>query len=136
MSAPTDNRPQEPDPRPAVWITRAEPGASETAARTSALGFRPVVSPLLETVDLPAAAAALACDGPLAFTSANGVRAFARLSPRRTGPVYVVGSATAAAARAAGFPAIREGGGDVTGLAARILADPPAGEVLHASARE
>ena len=103
------------EPAPAVWITRAEPGASETAARAAALGFLPRVLPL---------------------TSANGVRAFARLCPRRPGPIYVVGAATAAAARAAGFPDVIEGAGDVEALAARILADPPAGEVLHASARE
>jgi uroporphyrinogen-III synthase len=48
----------------------------------------------------------------------------------------VVGAATAAAARAAGFPDVIEGAGDVEALASRILADPPAGEVLHASARE
>lgn len=120
----------------AVWVTRAEPGASGTAARVAALGFRPVVLPLLETFDLAVDAAALAGDGPLAFTSANGVRAFAGLSPRRDGPVYVVGSATAAAAREAGFRDIREGQGGVAALAARILADPPSGEVLHAAARE
>lgn len=120
----------------AVWITRAGTGASGTAERVAALGFRPVVLPLLETVDLPVDAADLAGQGPLAFTSANGVRAFARLSPRRDGPVYVVGSATAAAARRAGFRDIREGPGDVAALAARILADPPSGEVLHAAARE
>lgn len=124
------------EPAPAVWITRAEPGASETAARTAALGFQPRVLPLLETVDLPVEPGLLAADGPLAFTSANGVRAYARLSPRRAGPVYVVGAATAAAARAAGFADVIEGAGNVEALADRILADAPAGEVLHASARE
>lgn len=125
----------------AVWITRAEPGASATAARVADMGFRPLVLPLIETVDLQVDPEDLAADGPLAFTSANGVRAFARLSPRRSGPVYVVGAATAAAARAAGFCDVIEGAGDVEALADRILADriladAPAGEILHASARE
>lgn len=123
------------DPQ-AVWITRAEPGASETAGRTAALGLRPLVLPLLETFGLAVDPADLQGDGSLAFTSANGVRAFARLSPRRSGPVYVVGPATAAAARSAGFGDIRPGEGDVGGLARRILADAPTGEVLHAAARE
>ena len=61
------------------------------AARVAALGFRPVVLPLLETFDLPVDAAALAGDGPLAFTSAHGVRPFAGLSPPRRGPVYLLG---------------------------------------------
>ena len=125
-----------PDPARTVWITRAEPGAADTAARVAALGLEPLVLPLLETVDLPEAGEALGGEGPLAFTSANGVRAFARLRPRRTGPVYVVGPATAEAAQAAGFADIRAGAGDVEALAARILADAPAGEVLHAAARE
>lgn len=120
----------------AVWITRAEPGASATAARVADMGFQPLVLPLIETVDLQVDPEDLAADGPLAFTSANGVRAFARLSPRRSGPVYVVGAATAAAARAAGFCDVIEGAGDVEALADRILADAPAGEILHASARE
>ena len=140
MSAPIDSPTDRPAPAadalPAVWITRAEPGAAATAGRVAALGFRPLVLPLLETVDLPVDRAALACDGPLAFTSANGVRAFARLCPRREGPVYAVGSATGAAARQAGFRDIIEGPADVAALARRILADPPSGEVLHAAARE
>ena len=81
---------------PAVWITRAEPGASGTAARAAALGFDPRVVPLLELADLAVAPEDLEGGGPLAFSSANGVRAFARLSTRRAGPVYVVGPATAA----------------------------------------
>ena len=32
---------------PRVWITRAQPGAARTAARLTALGFEPVVAPLL-----------------------------------------------------------------------------------------
>lgn len=128
--------PARPDASRAVWITRAEPGAARTAARVAALGLEPLVLPLLETVDLPEAAGALGGEGPLAFTSANGVRAFARLSPRRSGPVYVVGPATAAAARSAGFADIRPGAGDVEALACRILADAPPGEVLHAAARD
>lgn len=120
---------------PAVWITRAEPGASGTAARAAALGFDPRVVPLLELADLAVAPEDLEGGGPLAFSSANGVRAFARLSTRRAGPVYVVGPATAAAAGSVGFQDIRMADGDVAALAARILADPPAGEVIHASAR-
>src|SRR5579864_2856662 len=35
-----------------VLITRPEPGASDTAARVAALGFRPVIAPLLEIREL------------------------------------------------------------------------------------
>ena len=83
-----------------VWVTRAEPGASRTAARLGALGFEPVVAPLLTirtltpVIDLSGVAA-------LAFTSVNGVTAFAALNADRDKPVFAVGDATAEAAREA-----------------------------------
>lgn len=122
-----------------VWITRAEPGASVTARRVAGVGLVPRVAPLLETVDLPAAAAdldALPPSAVLAFTSANGVRAFARLTPRRDLRAWCVGVATAAAARQAGFAEVVAGGGDVEALARDLLASPPDGEIVHASALE
>lgn len=118
-----------------VWITRAEPGASATAARLRALGFEPVVAPLIETrrlapdLDLSGVAA-------LAFTSAAGVTAFAALSPERSLPVYAVGEATAATVREAGFADVISADGDVAALARRIKADRRRidGAVLHAGA--
>lgn len=123
-------------PPPTVWITRAEPGAAATARRVAAAGFTPCVLPLLETVDLPGAAGDLARAAPaaLAFTSANGVRAFARLNPRRDLTAWCVGPATADAARAAGFRDVIAGRGDVAALARDILSAPAAGEILHAAA--
>ncbi|WP_392354638.1 hypothetical protein V8F63_04600 [Brevundimonas sp. LF-1] len=37
-----------------VWVTRAEPGAARTADRLTALGFEPVVVPLLTLAPCPA----------------------------------------------------------------------------------
>ena len=59
----------------------------------------------------------------LVFTSANGVAAFAALTPDRALPVFTVGDATAEAARAAGFAAVRSAGGDIGMLAALLLAE-------------
>ena len=56
----------------------------------------------------------------LVFTSANGVAAFAALTPDRALPVFTVGDATAEAARAAGFAAVRSAGGDIGMLAALL----------------
>ena len=112
---------------PRVWITRAEPGASATARRVVAAGLVPLVAPLLETADLPGAAADLEALPPsavLAFTSANGVRALARLTPRRDLKAWCVGAATAGAARLAGFVDVVAGGGDVEALARDLLAAP------------
>jgi uroporphyrinogen-III synthase len=121
-----------------VWITRAEPGAGETAKRLIALGHEPLVAPLLVVRRLVEARPDLTDIGALAFTSANGVRAFADLSDRRDLPVFAVGEATATAARQAGFADVDAGPRDVAALAAAIAARPDAfqGAVLHAGAAE
>ena len=81
-----------------IWITRAAPEAEATAQRVRALGHEPVVASLLE-VQAGGETPDLAGVGALAFTSRNGVRAFAALSPERNLPVLTVGDATAQAAR-------------------------------------
>lgn len=118
-----------------LWVTRTEPGALATAGRLAALGHAPVVAPLLRIEPL---APEIALDGvaALAFTSPNGVAAFARLNPRRDLPVFAVGDATAEAATAAGFAAVRSAGGDVHDLTELIATARPSGPVLHAGARE
>jgi uroporphyrinogen-III synthase len=120
-----------------VWVTRAEPGAGETAKRLVELGHEPLVAPLL-TVQPLDAVPDLTDVGALAFTSANGVRAFAALSARRDLPVFAVGAATAAVARQLGFADIQAGPSDVAGLAACIIAgrDRFQGVVLHGAAAE
>ena len=62
---------------PAILVTRPEQDAEATAARLRALGFTPIVAPLM-AVDI-AAGPALDLGGTrgLLMTSANGVRAFA-----------------------------------------------------------
>src|SRR5215469_4343250 len=86
-----------------IWVTRAEPGASATAARVRALGLAPIVQPLLAMRPLADTAIDLADAAALAFTSANAVAALAALSSERTLRVFTVGDTTAAAAQAAGF---------------------------------
>ena len=105
-----------------LWITRAEPGASATAARLAARGLTALVDPLLEVRALPGGRIDLAGVAALAFTSANGVTAFAGRSADRDLPVFAVGAATAAAARAAGFAAVTSAEGDVESLAPMIAA--------------
>ncbi|MBB4657560.1 uroporphyrinogen-III synthase [Parvularcula dongshanensis] len=67
----------------------------------------------------------------LAFTSANGVRAYAAAGGGAL-PVYAVGAASAAAARKAGLPIAGVAEGDVASLAALIARARP-GRVLHVS---
>ncbi|MCE3288711.1 MAG: uroporphyrinogen synthase [Caulobacter sp.] len=120
-----------PDPFPLIWITRAEPGASATARRVEAMGWRPLVAPLLEARPLEAVLD-LTGIAALAFTSAQGVRAFAALSDARL-PAFTVGDATAEAARAAGFAQVQSADGDVAALA-NLIARANPGPILHAGA--
>lgn len=105
-----------------VWVTRAEPGAGETAARLRSLGWEPVVRPVLAVEPLDSD---VALDGiaTLAFTSRNGVAAFVARSAERALPVFTVGAATAEAAREAGFMEVRAAGGDLEALAALLDAE-------------
>ncbi|WP_165184012.1 uroporphyrinogen-III synthase [Caulobacter soli] len=120
-----------------IWVTRASPGAEATAARLAAMGFEPLIDPLLEVRDL-SPAIDLGDVAALAFTSVNGVAAFARLHGDRTRRVFAVGDRTARAAREAGFTEIASADGDVEALAALILgqAEQLDGAILHPSALE
>ena len=73
----------------------------------------------------------------LAFTSQNGVAAFAAMSPERGLPVFTVGDATAEAARGQGFRIVRSAGGALADLAALLIAEVPRdGWLLAPGARE
>ncbi len=121
-----------------IWITRAQPGAEATAARVRALGHAPFVAPLLAVrmvedpqIDLEGVKA-------LAFTSANGLRAFAQACADRSLQVFAVGAATAQAAREVGFRRVLSADGDVAALAEGIAArrNEIGGAVLHPGAAE
>ena len=117
-----------------VWITRARPGALATAERVRGLGFEVIVDPLL-AVETLRVELDLSHIRALAFTSANGVEAFARLSAARDLPVFAVGRATARSAQAEGFASVSSADGDVQDLCALIAAGA-SGPVLWAGARE
>lgn len=105
-----------------VLITRAEPDASEFAAACRLRGVDPVLSPVMR-IEIEKTEPDLSDVGALAFTSANGVRAFAANSPQRSLPVFAVGPVTAAAATAAGFQHVSVAGGDVHALTDHIAAE-------------
>lgn len=123
-----------------ILVTRPGEDAGPLALRLEILGHRTVLEPLLAIRHL---AAPVDFEGvqALAFTSANGVRALAQAAGDRLPrglPVFAVGTATAAAARAAGFGRVTVAGGDVDSLAAAIAAElsPTAGAVLHVAGRD
>jgi uroporphyrinogen-III synthase len=119
-----------------VVVTRPGNEAKALAAEILRRGYEPLIAPMLiiETLDTPLPD--LGRYGALAFTSANGVSAFAERSPERGVPAYAVGGATARALSAAGFRDIRMGGGDAESLASLIARSADRRPVLHISGRE
>ncbi|WP_339932738.1 uroporphyrinogen-III synthase [uncultured Brevundimonas sp.] len=122
---------------PRVWITRACPGTERTAAVLTARGFTPISAPVIALVPLDTPLDLSDVAG-LAFTSRNGVAAFAARTGRRDWPVFAVGDATADATRACGFARVRSAGGALDDLVALIAAAWPAdgGLILAPGARE
>jgi len=97
----------------AVLITRPEPAASDTAARLAALGHSSVIAPFLriELLHPKLPAAVQAC----LITSANAAHAI----PPRV-PVFAVGDATAARARAVTTAPVHSAAADAAALAALV----------------
>jgi uroporphyrinogen-III synthase len=105
-----------------VLVTRADPDGQTFADQLRAAGFDPLLSPVMR-IEIATAKIDLSGVSALAFTSANGVRAFAANCDRRDLPVFAVGPVTAEAASAAGFQKINAANGDVENLASRIASE-------------
>lgn len=120
---------------PTLLITRPEQDAVAFAEAACLAGFVPVFEPLLKIVPLPAPAIPLDNIQALVFTSANGVRMFARAYGAVNAPVFAVGDATARLAADAGFQMIESAGGDVDALTGliRMRLEPDAGLIIHAA---
>lgn len=100
-----------------VAILRPEPGNSATAARLRDSGLDPFQLPLFAVRPLEWTPPDVAGFDGLLLTSANALRhGGARLASLHELPALVVGSATADAARAAGFTVAQTGSGDVADL--------------------
>ncbi len=117
-----------------VAITRASPGAEQTAEQVRARGHTPVLAPLLT---IAPCAFDTNVDGvqALLFTSSAGARAFAAASRQRDVAVLAVGDAAALAARAAGFASVASADGDAEALARLAIATlrRDAGMLVHVS---
>lgn len=119
-----------------VLVLRPQPGADATAARAAGIGLTATVAPLFTTAALPWDAPAPDAYDVLMLTSANAVRlGGVQLAAYRGLPVFAVGEATAAAARAAGFATVRAGDTDIVALLA-LIAGAGFRRVLHLTGRE
>ncbi|MHB1302489.1 MAG: uroporphyrinogen-III synthase [Acidiphilium sp.] len=109
-----------------VLVTRPEPGGSATAAALRAAGHVPILSPCIGIEPLPANLPA--ASDAIVVASAQTLPGLPR--ELHDTPLYAVGDATAARARAAGFSAVASAGGDARDLAAMVAATMPPGASL------
>ncbi len=119
-----------------LLVTRPEPDAGELKARLEAMGHRATLCPLLAIDFTPGKALDLGGVQALVATSRNALRSLARseaLERARALPIFAVGPATAAEARAAGFTSPVEGPAAARDLAALVAAQvsPAEGTLLH-----
>ena len=120
-----------------LLVTRPAADGQALAAELEARGHSVICAPVIDIAMKPDAAPDLTDVKGIAFTSANGVRAFQPFAaPARHLPAYGVGPQTAAALSAAGFSNVHIAGGDVTSLAQTITDGCPEGPVLHISGRD
>lgn len=118
-----------------ILVTRPLDDSQALSEALRSLGHDPLVEPMLTIRYRDEPAPSHDYQGVLA-TSANGVRALARLVAWRDVPVWAVGDASAREARDLGFVTVESAAGDVATLAALVTerADPAAGPLLHVAA--
>lgn len=112
-----------------VLVTRPRDQAQATAGLLRRRGHQPLVDPILSIERLPLPPIDPSGFAALVVTSANAVPALAE--PMRSLPLHVVGSATAAAACAAGWAVAGEAAGDGASLARLLAGRLGGGRVLH-----
>jgi len=121
-----------------LLVTRPKEDADPLAKILKDKGYDPVIFPLLtikaENDGVKALGAMKEADvQAILFTSANGVRHFARADKRRTFKVLAVGDASATAAKEAGFKDVESATGDVDALAKLVKdkCDSKKGQLVH-----
>lgn len=115
-----------------VLITRPQEDGKEIAARLAERGHQAVLAPLLTPRFHDGPEPDLQDVQALLATSANGIRAFIRRTPRRDFSIFAVGPQTAEEARKSGFTEVRNADGDAKALAhAATLWAARKGVLLH-----
>lgn len=119
-------------------VTRPREDSQGVAAELAARGLEVMIEPLLDIAAVDGAQVDLGSIQGILATSANGIRALARLCPERTAPawalpVWAVGDASGRVARDLGYARVESAGGDVETLAALVASrcDPAQGALLH-----
>jgi len=125
----------------AALVTRPREDAADLAMELQRRGYRTVIEPMLRIVFRSGPPLERHGLQGILLTSANGARALAdrlggAIAAWRELPVWAVGEASAAVARAEGFTRVESADGDVAALAELVSqqADPGAGRLLQAAA--
>ncbi|OAN49113.1 uroporphyrinogen-III synthase [Paramagnetospirillum marisnigri] len=116
-------------------VTRPREDSEAVAAALVQRGLEVMIEPLLDIEPVPGAVVEAEGTQGILVTSANGIRALARLHSDRALPVWTVGDASARVARDLGYAQVESAGGDVDTLADLVAAkvDPAKGVLLHAA---
>jgi len=114
-------------------VTRPRAEAVSLATALAARDIAAIIEPLLEIHYRSEPVPDLAGAQAILCTSANGVRALARLTDERALPLLAIGEASAARARDEGFARVESAGGSLADLAAlaRERVRPDEGRLLH-----
>jgi uroporphyrinogen-III synthase len=118
-----------------VLVTRPLEDAADTARELAMRGHEALLAPLLMTRFFDGPDVALDDVQAILATSANGIRALARRTPRRDLPVFAVGPQTMAEACKLGFGDVKNADGNVEDLARAThnWAKPGHGALMHAA---
>jgi uroporphyrinogen-III synthase len=100
-----------------ILVTRPLEDGREIAARLAEMGHQALLAPLLTPRFFDGPILMLADVEAILATSANGIRALIRRTPRRDFSIFAVGPQTAEEARKAGFTEVRNADGDSKALA-------------------
>ena len=121
-----------------ILVTRPKREAEATAAKLAARGHEPIIAPLLEIEFAPGPELSIEDVKTAVVTSANGIRALARRTPRRDLRVIAVGMQSAAVAQQLGFADIDSAGGDADALIDCVAAklSPENGPLLYPAGGE
>ena len=115
-----------------ILVTRPRADGEDIAVRLAERGHQALLAPLLEPRFFDGPEPALDDVQAILATSANGVRALIRRTPRRDIPIFAVGPQTAEEATRAGFNQVRSADGDAVALAeAAARWAKPEGVLLH-----
>lgn len=116
-----------------ILVTRPDEDADELIAALKSRGVDSLHEPMISITYSEDAQVNFEGVQAVLATSANGIRALARLGQIPALPLYAVGDASAQTARSTGFSSVESADGDVQALVELVqeFLDPKAGAVVH-----